>query len=106
MIKIKIISWNINGYRSAEKSGFVQELIHNFSPDIICLQEIKMNDKVINEYLYSCYYNFANKKGYSGVMVFTKENPLNVQYKMGLDRLDQDGRFLLLEYNRFILINY
>lgn len=105
MIKIKIISWNINGYRSAEKLGCVQELIHNFSPDIICLQEIKMNDKVINEYSYSCYYNFANKKGYSGIMVFTKEKPLNVQYKMGLDRLDQEGRFLLLEYNRFILIN-
>lgn len=64
-----------------------------------------MNDKIINEYSYSCYYNFANKKGYSGVMVFTKEKPLNVQYKMGLDRLDQEGRFLLLEYNPFILIN-
>lgn len=105
MIKIRIITWNINGYRSAEKTNSVKELIKNTNPDIICLQEIKMNDKILNEYEYFCYYNFAYKKGYSGVMIFTKEKPLNVQYQMGLDRFDKEGRFILLEYDKFILIN-
>ncbi len=80
-------------------------MIKNTNPDIICLQEIKMNDKILNEYEYFCYYNFANKKGYSGVMIFTREKPLNVQYQIGLDRFDKEGRFILLEYDKFILIN-
>lgn len=105
MIEIKIITWNINGYRSAEKSNNMETLIQNSNPDIICLQEIKMNDKVLNEYGYHCYYNFAKKKGYSGTMVFTKSQPLRIQYEIGLNRFDQEGRFILLEYDKFILIN-
>lgn len=105
MIKIKIITWNINGYRSAEKNNSIEILIKNNNPDIICLQEIKMNDKTLNEYGYNCYYNFAEKKGYSGTMIFTKVKPLNVKYKMKLDQFDQEGRFILLEYDQFILIN-
>lgn len=105
VIKIKVITWNINGYRSAEKMNSVEALIKNNNPDIICLQEIKMNDKVLNEYGYHCYYNFAEKKGYSGTMIFTKSKPLRIQYEMGLDRFDQEGRFILLEYDKFILIN-
>lgn len=105
MIEIKIITWNINGYRSAEKSNNMEMLIQNNNPDIICLQEIKMNDKVLNEYGYHCYYNFAEKKGYSGTMIFTKDQPLRIQYEVGLNRFDQEGRFILLEYDKFILIN-
>lgn len=105
VVKIKIITWNINGYRSAEKSNRIEELIENNNPDIICLQEIKMNSKALNEYGYNCYYNFAEKKGYSGTMIFTKEKPLQIKYEMGLDRFDQEGRFILLEYDKFILIN-
>lgn len=102
---MKIITWNINGYRSAEKLNSIEELISKNNPDIICLQEIKMNNKVLNDYGYNCYYNFANKRGYSGTMVFTKEKPINIVYEMNLDRFDQEGRFILLEYNKFVLIN-
>ena len=102
---MKIITWNINGYRSAEKTNSVEELIQKNHPDIICLQEIKMNHPVLDEYGYHCYYNFAEKNGYSGTMIFTKEKPLDVKYDVGLNRLDQEGRFLLLEYEKFILIN-
>jgi len=105
VIEIKIITWNINGYRSTEKSNNMEMLIQNNNPDIICLQEIKMNDKVLNEYGYHCYYNFAEKKGYSGTMIFTKDQPLRIQYEIGLNRFDQEGRFILLEYDKFILIN-
>lgn len=102
---MRIISWNVNGYRSAEKENSIQELISKNNPDIICLQEIKMNNEVINNYGYDCYYNFASKKGYSGVMIFTKEKPLNIIYDLDLKRFDEEGRFILLEYENFILIN-
>lgn len=102
---MKIITWNINGYRSAEKTNSIENLIKNNHPDIICLQEIKMNDKALNEYGYHCYYNFAKKKGYSGTMIFTKVKPQHVKYEIGLERFDQEGRFILLEYDKFILIN-
>jgi exodeoxyribonuclease-3 len=102
---MKIITWNINGYRSADKSGSMDELISKSKPDIICLQEIKMNNEIINNYDYNCYYNFALKKGYSGTMIFSKEKPINIINKIGLERFDEEGRFLLLEYNNFIIIN-
>ena len=102
---MKIITWNINGYRSAEKKGNVEELMKKNVPDILCLQEIKMNTSINEEYGYHCYYNFAEKKGYSGTMIFTKEEPLHVEYELGLERFDQEGRFVLLEYEKFILIN-
>ena len=102
---MRIITWNVNGCRSCEKTNSIKELIQKNNPDIICLQEIKMNHPVLNEYGYHCYYNFAEKKGYSGTMVFTKEMPLSVKKNMDLNRLDQEGRFLLLEYEKFILIN-
>lgn len=102
---MKIVSWNINGYRSAEKSNSVSELIEKNNPDIICLQEIKMNEEVIGNYGYNCYYNFADKLGYSGVMIFTKEKPLRVIKNLGFERFDCEGRFLLLEYEEFIVIN-
>jgi len=102
---MRIISWNINGYRSAEKTNSIKELIDKNNPDIICLQEIKMNEEVLDDFGYNCYYDFADKKGYSGTMVFTKEKPINVVNKIGLDKFDEEGRFLLLEYKSFFLIN-
>lgn len=102
---MKIITWNINGYRSAEKANSIEELISKNNPDIICLQEIKMNEEVLKTYGYNCYYNFASKRGYSGTMIFTKEKPINIIYKMNLERFDDEGRFILLEFNDFVLIN-
>lgn len=105
MIGIKIATWNINGYRSAEKGNYFHQFITKNEPDIICLQEIKMNEKILKDYGYHCYYHFAEKKGYSGTMILSKKEPLSVFYKMHLDRFDQEGRFILLEYDTFVLIN-
>lgn len=102
---MKIGTWNINGYRSAERTNSLEKVIIQNKPDILCLQEIKMNEKIKKEYGYSCYYNFAQKKGYSGVAVLTKKSPLRVIDKLGLEQLDEEGRFLLLEYEKFVLIN-
>ena len=102
---MKIITWNINGYRSANKTGSINEVILKNNPDIICFQEIKMNEEVINNYGYNTYYNFANKKGYSGTLILTKEKPLKAITKIGFDRFDSEGRFILLEYDKFVLIN-
>jgi len=101
----KIITWNINGYRSAEKINSMQQLIRETNPDIICLQEIKMNEEVPDNFGYHTYYNFATKKGYSGTAVFTKEKPIKIIDKLGDERFDNEGRFLLLEYTDFNIIN-
>lgn len=102
---MKIVTWNINGYRSAERINALEELVSNNNPDIICLQELKMNKKLYNELGYNCYYNFAEKKGYSGLVVMSKDKPLNIFCNTGLDRFDKEGRFLLLEFENFVLIN-
>lgn len=88
-----------------KKTKSMEELINNNNPDIILLQEIKMNEKVLDEFNYNCYYNFAEKKGYSGTMVFTKEKPIQVRYNLGLEKFDKEGRFILLEYKNFFIIN-
>lgn len=102
---MKIVTWNINGYRSAEKTHGLQNLIEKENPDIICLQEIKMNEPTPCEFGYHCYYNFAEKRGYSGVMIFTKEKPLRVTTELGLDQFDTEGRLLILEFEHFIVID-
>lgn len=102
---MKIITWNINGFRSALKQNAIEELISNNNPDIICFQEIKMNDKLPDEYGYNAFYNFAEKKGYSGLVVLSKEKPINVERNFQEPRVDIEGRFLMLEYDSFVLIN-
>lgn len=102
---MKIITWNINGFRSAEKDQNLENLINKKHPDIICLQEIKMNEAIPNNYGYHCYYNFALKKGYSGTLIMTKKKPLNVIYNLGLERFDDEGRFIMLEYPNLYIIN-
>ncbi len=102
---MKIVTWNINGYRSAEKEHHLEEMINKNKPNIICLQEIKINEEFEKEYGYDCYYHFAHKKGYSGTCILTKEKPLHVIYDTGYNQLDEEGRFLLLEYPNFYLID-
>lgn len=102
---MKIITWNINGYRSAEKTGCLTNMISTYKPDIICLQEIKTNEPLFNSYGYYAYYHFAKKKGYSGACILTKEKPLKEHYTLNLPQFDEEGRFILLEYQTFILIN-
>ena len=106
---MKIISWNINGIRAIYKKNFLDWFIAT-NADIVCLQEIKAQKEQIPSDLlaqkdYYLYFNQAVKKGYAGVAVFTKQKPLKVEYKLGLNRFDQEGRILQLEYPSFILIN-
>lgn len=102
---MKIVSWNVAGYRSAHKKGF-EESIKELNPDIICLQEVKCTEEEI-PYIpegYEMYLNKADKKGYSGVLVFTSIKPINVTYGLGIDEHDHEGRLITVEYDNFYLI--
>jgi len=106
---MKIISWNVNGIRAVYKRGFLKWLT-NSRAGIVCLQELKAQAGQIPADLvkpknYSVYFNFASKKGYAGVAVYTKTKPVKVSKRLGLKRFDQEGRFLKLEYPKFTLIN-
>jgi len=106
---MKIISWNVNGIRSVHRKGFL-DWFKKTKADIVCLQEIKAQkeqipDDLINFKNYHFYSNQADKKGYSGVAVLTKQKPIKVDYKLNLKRFDQEGRILKLTYSNFILIN-
>jgi len=108
MTEIKsILSWNVNGLRAIHKKNFSKQVVKE-NPDIICLQEIRLQKNQIPEGLFSnyfAYFNFAVKKGYGGLAVYTKEKPLNVKYKLGFKRFDNEGRIITLHYKKFILIN-
>lgn len=102
---MKLISWNVNGLRACVKKGFL-DFLSAESPDIICLQETKMEpgqaDFDLEGYLE--YWNSAEKKGYSGTAVFTKQQPLTVRYGMGIAEHDHEGRLITLEYPSFFLV--
>jgi len=106
---MKILSWNINGIRAAYKKNFLK-WFKKTNADIVCLQEIRAQKEQIPKNLikpkgYYSYFNFAEKKGYSGVAVYTKKEPLKVEYKLGLKRFDKEGRVLKLKFRDFTLIN-
>ncbi|MFA6915021.1 MAG: exodeoxyribonuclease III [Parachlamydiales bacterium] len=103
---MKIISWNVNGIRSVLKKGFL-DFIDKYDPDILCLQETKASKEDIQIDLkqYHQYWNSAQKKGYSGTCVFTKEKPLNDQNGILHDHHDKEGRTITLEYPTFYLVN-
>ncbi len=100
----KISSLNINGIRAGERKGFSQ-WIHNENPDIICLQELKaMEEQIpgeIRDLEYHQYYHPAEKKGYSGVGILTKEKPITIQIGMNRDWIDSEGRVIMGEYDQF-----
>lgn len=106
---MKIISWNINGLRTALKKGFL-DWLNKSRADIICLQETKAQPgqlpfDLIKPRNYFSYFHSATKKGYSGVAVYTKRNPSSVKRKLGIKRFDQEGRLLQLKYPHLTLIN-
>lgn len=106
---MKIISWNINGLRAIFKKGFL-EWFETENADIVCLQEIKLQEGQEPEALiapkgYYSYFNYALKKGYSGLAVYTKEKPLAVERKIGFKKFDSEGRILKIKFKNFILIN-
>jgi exodeoxyribonuclease-3 len=105
----KLLSWNVNGIRAIAKKGF-SDWVKEEGPDIMCVQETKVQAGQIDaESLglqeYSHYWNYAEKKGYSGVAVFTTEKPDKVEYGFGIDEFDSEGRTLVLKYEHFTLLN-
>lgn len=106
---MNVISWNVNGLRSVYNKGFL-DWLKKYRPEILCLQEIKAAaDKIPIALLklknYQSYYSHASKPGYSGTAVFTKEQPISIINRIGLKRFDDEGRFLRLDFKKFILIN-
>ena len=103
---MKIISWNVNGIRAAIKKGFY-DFVKESNPDIICLQEIKANKEQVElnlpDYQYQ-YWNSAEKKGYSGTAIFSKNKPINITNGIGLDHHDNEGRVITLEFEKFFLV--
>ncbi len=97
---MKMISWNVNGLRAIEKKGFREE-IERLSPDILALQETKLQEGQTDMAFegYSTYWNYAERKGYSGTAVFTRIKPLSVAYGMGVDIHDHEGRLITLEFD-------
>jgi len=102
----KLVSWNVNGIRACVKKGFLDYFLQ-VDADIFCLQETKLQAGQIELELagYHQYWNYAEKKGYSGTAVFTKEKPLSVRYGVGDSNAEDEGRILTLEYPEFYLVN-
>ena len=103
--ELKLISWNVNGIRAAVKKGFMDSF-KEMDADVFCLQETKLQENQIDLELegYHQYWNYAEKKGYSGTAIFTKIKPLNVTYDLGLEHHDQEGRIITAEYETFYLV--
>lgn len=102
---MKFISWNVNGLRACMGKGF-DEYFKEADADFFCLQETKLQEGQIDfaPEGYYCYWNYAEKKGYSGTAIFTKHEPLNVTYGIGIDEHDHEGRVITLEYPNFYMI--
>ncbi|MGI6049699.1 MAG: exodeoxyribonuclease III [Acetivibrionales bacterium] len=102
----KLISWNVNGFRAVLGKGFL-DFFDEKKPDILCLQEIKLSEGQLDFELegYEAYYNYAEKKGYSGTAVFTNVKPINVTYGIGIDKHDHEGRVITLEFKKCFLVN-
>ena len=102
---MKLISWNVNGLRACMKKGF-EDFFKESDADIFCVQETKLQEGQIDfcPEGYECYWNYAEKKGYSGTAVFTKKKPLEVVYGIGIDEHDHEGRVITLEYEDFYFV--
>lgn len=102
---MKLISWNVNGLRAIVNKDFINQF-ESLDADIFCLQETKLQEGQIDLSFdgYKSYWNYADKKGYSGTCVFTKIEPINVTYGIGKDLHDHEGRVITLEYENFYFI--
>ena len=107
---MKLISWNVNGLRAVVNKGF-KEFFKEIDADIFCIQETKMQEAQLDENIleifegYNAYWNSAEKKGYSGTAIFTKQKPLNVTYGIGKEEHDKVGRVITLEFEKFYMVN-
>ncbi len=106
---MKVLSWNVNGLRAAAKKGFF-EWLKKTSPDVLCLQEIKvqldqLDPPLINPPGYCGFFNPAERKGYSGVATYAKQKPLQIQKGFGIAKFDSEGRVLMTDHGDFLLFN-
>ncbi len=102
---MKLISWNVNGIRACVTKGFL-DYFKEVDADIFCIQESKLQEGQIDLQLdgYYQYWNYAEKKGYSGTAIFTKTEPISVVYGIGIEQHDKEGRVITLEYEDFYMI--
>ena len=102
---MKLISWNVNGLRACMGKGF-PEFVEQVAPDVLCLQETKLQSGQLALELpgYRQYWNYAEKKGYSGTAIFSQREPLAVTYDLGLEEHDHEGRVITLEFEDFFLV--
>ena len=103
---MKFVSWNVNGLRAVAGKGFA-DIFESFDADFICLQETKLQAGQIDlEFWgYRSYWNYADKKGYSGTAIYTRREPLAVSYGIGVDKHDHEGRVITMEMEDFFLVN-
>ena len=102
---MKLISWNVNGLRACVGKNFL-DFFNEIDADIFCIQESKLQEGQIDLDLpgYYQYWNYAEKKGYSGTAIFTKQEPLSVSYGIGIEEHDKEGRVITLEFDKFYMI--
>lgn len=106
MEPVKLVSWNVNGLRAVAGKGFAQ-IFDELDADCVCLQETKLQKGQIDlEFLgYTSYWNYADKPGYSGTVIYTRKPVLSVSYGLGIDEHDHEGRVVTLEFEDFYLVN-
>lgn len=102
---MKFISWNVNGIRACITKGF-EERFHELDADIFCLQETKCQQGQVKLELpgYHQYWNYANRRGYSGTAIFTKREPLSAAYGIGIEEHDKEGRVITLEFDEYYFV--
>lgn len=107
---MKLVSWNVNGLRAVINKGF-EEFFKEADADIFCIQETKMQEDQIDDKIreifkgYNTYWNSAEKKGYSGTAIITKNIPLNIKFGIGIEEHDKEGRVITLEFDKFYMVN-
>ena len=107
---MKLVSWNVNGLRAVINKGF-EEFFKEADADIFCIQEIKIQEDQIDDKIreifkgYNTYWNSAEKKGYSGTAIITKNIPLNIKFGIGIEEHDKEGRVITLEFDKFYMVN-
>jgi exodeoxyribonuclease-3 len=102
---MKLISWNVNGIRACLQKGFL-DFFNKEAPDIMCIQETKLQEGQLELELdgYFQYWNYADKKGYSGTAIFSRIKPVNIRYGIGIDEHDHEGRVITLEFNEYYVV--
>ena len=106
---MRLISWNVNGIRAVHKKGLFLEWIESEKPDVLCLQETKAHESQLPAALtqvegYQSWFSTPERKGYSGVAVYTKEEPRSVSFGLGVERFDNEGRTVVADFDDFVLL--